>query len=131
MKILLDTHSLLWLIESTPTRPLLGNEARALLNEAETVYISSISIVEARIKAMLGKLELSPNFIDHIKELGVVPLDFSFDAANAITAFPDLQRHDPFDRMILAQSKINGLVLLTADKLLIGLNLPYVSDALK
>jgi len=100
-----------------------------MLEEASVLYVSSISIVEARIKQMVGKLELSPKFLDHIVEAGVQPLNFSFEAGNGLLLFPELARHDPFDRMILSEAKTSGLQLVTADKILLKLNLPYVIDA--
>lgn len=76
---------------------------------------------------MTGKIEI----VDAKKAIksGLVELDFNANHAEAIPNFQSLARHDPFDRMILAQAQAEGLTLLTADETLLGLGLNFVVDA--
>lgn len=130
MKILLDTHALLWQLGSQDDEKL-GVEARRLLTTAEVVYVSSISLVEIHIKAMLGKLDAPEGMQAHILAAGDEMLSYSATAADTLRGFPELARHDPFDRMLLAQAWAEGLLFMTTDSVLLGLGLNYVVDASK
>ncbi len=82
-----------------------------------------------QIKTMIGKLDAPANCTAMIEDAGNAPLALSAEAADGIRRFPELARHDPFDRMLLAQADVERLTLLTADETLLGLGLPYVLDA--
>jgi PIN domain nuclease of toxin-antitoxin system len=129
MHILLDTNALIWLIGETAESSKLGPDARNLLSEAETVSASSVSVLEIRIKTMLGKLESPADLLDSITAAGLRVLAFDELHADAITTFQNLGRHDPFDRMLLAQAKVENMIFLTSDEILLGLALPYVISA--
>ena len=129
MKLLLDTHCLLWTLESVDKRQELGVLAQAYIQKAQIVYVSSISLTEVRIKQMIGKLKVGPRLTALITESGYIPLDYGFKAGDALTEFPELLRHDPFDRMLLAQAKAEGLFLMTADRTLLALGLNFMIDA--
>jgi PIN domain nuclease of toxin-antitoxin system len=130
LKILLDTNALIWLIEQTDKKSL-GNGALKLINEAEVVYVSSVSILEIRIKTMLGKLVSEKDLVNDTKLAGLKNLSFEMSHADAILSFPDLQRHDLFDRMLLAQAQVEGLTFLTSDNTLLGLNISFIVNARK
>jgi PIN domain nuclease of toxin-antitoxin system len=130
LKVLLDTNALIWLIDQTDMN-VFGPSTLEIIQDAEVVYVSSISILEIRIKTMLGKLTSEEDLLDDIKAAGLKNLSFSPQHADAICSFPNLFKHDPFDRMLLAQAQSEELVLLTTDKLLIDLNLPFVVNARK
>lgn len=128
MRLLLDTNTILWLISANKN---LGSRSLALINEAEEIYVSSLSIVEIEMKIMLNKIKLPANYYQAIIDSGSSLLPFDTDSAVIIKNFPKLSRHDPFDRMILVQASSGNLTLLTADKTLLGLGLPYILDAKK
>ncbi|HSH18669.1 MAG TPA: type II toxin-antitoxin system VapC family toxin [Candidatus Saccharimonadales bacterium] len=128
MNLLLDTNALIWLLEQKERRSL-GETAIQTIKDAEVVFASSISVVEIRIKTMIGKLGTRLDLVDDINRAGCVQLDYAFQAADAILHFPSLIRHDPFDRMLLAQAESEGLVFMTADQSLLDLSLAYVIDA--
>lgn len=128
MRLLLDTNVLLWQIGLSGGGRL-GSKARSLMQQAEAVCVSAISIVEMQIKTMNGKLDAPADVLPAIIEAGDQPLDFSPGAADGLRNFPKLARYDPFDRMLLAQAQTEGLHLLTADELLLGLKLPFIVDA--
>jgi len=128
MKVLLDTNALLWQIGEQKNNSL-GPKSRRLLDESAAVYVSSISIVEIHIKRLLGKLQAPENMVKEIERSGNELLDYSAPSADALSLFPALAKHDPFDRMLLAQAKDQGLKFLTSDKLLIELGYDFVVDA--
>lgn len=120
-------HSLLWLLTDDSAR--LGVRSRQLIKEADAVFVSLISVVEIQIKVMLGRVRLDGDLLGQIQVAGCTRLDYNAEAANSITEFPELERHDQFDRMLIAQAKFESLRLLTADKVLLGLGLNFVVDA--
>ena len=115
MRLLLDTHVLLWVMADAPA---LSPAARATIGAAETVYASSVSVWEVSIKAGLGKLKIDVGlFARQLRAAGFEPLNISWDHAEAVRHLPDLHR-DPFDRLLIAQAVSEPLKFMTADKLL-------------
>jgi PIN domain nuclease of toxin-antitoxin system len=121
VKLLLDTNSLIWLLGKTDNN-LLGPKAKNIIQDAEEVYSSSVNLLEIRIKTMLGKLISEDDLIDSVLLAGLKVLSFDMRHADAITRFPTLFRHDPFDRMLLAQAQSEGMILLTSDHLLLEID---------
>ena len=112
MKLLLDTHILLWLMQDAPQ---LGPAARRLVDQAETVHVSSVSLWEIAIKRSLGKLRLNPDALDdHLAASAVQPLAVNWAHARQLRALP-AHHGDPFDRMLVAQAMSEPLHLLTHD----------------
>lgn len=112
MRLLLDTHVLLWWLADDQR---LGEAARAALADATNrVWVSAVSIWEVRIKQRIGKLELPPSFADAVASSGFDDLAFTSTHAHAVERLPDHHR-DPFDRALIAQAKIEDLTLVTAD----------------
>ncbi len=107
----------------------LGPHSRKLIEGAEVVCVSTISIIEMQIKTMNGKLDAPKDCVSMIRTAGNELLPFYGEAADEIRGFPQLTRHDPFDRMLLAQALSEKLAFLTADTALLDLNLDYVINA--
>ena len=109
---LLDTHALLWWLSDDAR---LGARSRARIAEPNVrVLVSAASGWEISIKRALGKLEAPGGIGDMLGELGFEPLGIDFAHAEAAGALPPPHR-DPFDRMLVAQARVERLVLLTAD----------------
>lgn len=126
--ILLDTNALLWLYRDAAD---LGARSRAAIGRAERVWFSSVSILEITIKHQLGRVEL-PGGADYpqiFAESGLGELSFTARHAAALAEFPQLARHDPFDRMLLAQARIESVDLMTSDAILLGLGETWIHDA--
>lgn len=112
MRVLLDTHILLWVMRDARE---LSAAARAAIDRADEVYVSSITLWESAIKAALGKLPLAPAALEAgALRAGFVPLPVTWAHALAVDALPRLHR-DPFDRMLVAQAISEPLQLLTHD----------------
>ncbi|MBS1674709.1 MAG: type II toxin-antitoxin system VapC family toxin [Actinobacteria bacterium] len=126
--ILLDTNALLWLLHADGR---LGAEARKAIDAATVVYQSSASSSELMIKHMLGRLALpgGDRFPTVFSDAGLRELPFTSAHVVAMLRFPALTRHDPFDRMILAQADAERLTLLTADATLLALGETWIQDA--
>ncbi len=126
--ILLDTHSLIWLVNDNSTHNL-GKNAKQLLSSGK-VHASPVSIAEIEMKRMNGKLRLKQAITKEVLlTQSIYELQYQITDANRILDFESLVGHDPFDRMLLAQARSEGMIFLTADKKLLGLGLNFVVDA--
>ncbi len=130
MKILLDTNALIWLLGDISGGPL-GDKAKQLINDADEVYVSSVSVLEIRIKTMLGKLISDNSLADDMSSSGLKSLSFDNNHADALTLFPTLVKHDPFDRMLIAQARVENMVLMTSDSVLLKLDIAQTVDSRK
>ena len=87
---------------------------------------------ELTIKTMLGKLSVPTELSAAVlAEQGLLSLSIAAEHAEAIQDYPELARHDPFDRLLVAQADRAGLRLLTADRVLLGLQRRFILDATK
>jgi len=110
MRVLLDTHVLLWAVLNDPR--LTTAQARAI-SQGE-VYLSSASIWEIGIKRAIGKLDVPEDLFEIAVDAGCRPLPISWTHADAAAALP-LHHSDPFDRMLVAQAQCEGLSLASSD----------------
>lgn len=124
--ILLDTNALLWVYEDSSR---LGAGARELVAHASRVYYSAVSVTELGIKEALGRLDVLDDPVGEFESSGLVMLPLTARHSVGMRSFPQLVRHDPFDRMLLAQAAVDGLTLVTSERTLLGLGLAYVVDA--
>ncbi|MDK1389108.1 type II toxin-antitoxin system VapC family toxin [Sinorhizobium sp. 8-89] len=117
MNILLDTHILLW-VAGTPDR--LPQEARALIESRENIlFFSAASLWEIAIKRGLGRpdFEADPRLLRRgLLDNGYEELSVSSAHAVEIDQLPLIHK-DPFDRILIAQSIVEGVTLLTADEI--------------
>lgn len=112
MRLLLDTHLLLWWLGKSPS---LSRQARALVSATENaVFISTVSLWEIWLKQSLGKLRLPSSFEDRLAAESFETLTLTAPHARRVALLPWHHR-DPFDRMLVAQAQVEGLILLTAD----------------
>lgn len=112
MNLFLDTHILLWWLDDSPSLPVKARNAIADINNL--VIISAAVIWEVRIKQALGKLNISPDFYNVIKQQGFEMMSITFDHAYAVGNLPKHHR-DPFDRILIAQAKLEGFTIVTHD----------------
>jgi PIN domain nuclease of toxin-antitoxin system len=108
--------------------PHLGQVARQRILAADTRLISVVSAWEISIKMAVGRLRLSIDPAQSIAELmycGFQPLSIKFRHAWTVADMP-MHHADPFDRMLIAQAKCEGLTLATADQKLAAYGIPIV-----
>ena len=113
MKVLLDTHIFLWILNDS--KNLSSLKRFEIQNKANILYLSSISIAEIMIKSAVGKLDADFDVIEMVKESGIELLDFKAEDAVLLKGLP-LHHKDPFDRMLICQSKTNKMKLMTDDQ---------------
>ena len=126
MRLLLDTHILIWAC-ATPER--LSDAAREALTEPRNdAFVSAASAWEIAIKRALGRLEFPVAQFDRVlREMGFTALPMSI--AHGVAA-GDLPRHhdDPFDRMLVAQACTEGLILMSGDAQVRRYDVPLFDD---
>ena len=118
MRVLLDSHALIWALGDDPA---LGRAARAVLADSETEkLISGASAMEILIKYRKGRLPqaaaLAKDFRGVLAELDCTPLDISFDHA-ALAGSLDIPHKDPFDRLLIAQARIERVPIVSNETL--------------
>ena len=116
MILLLDTHTLLWFLTNDSS---LSARARDAIEDAANVaHVSAASLWEVAIKSALGKLKLPAPYADifprqlETNGFGLLPITPAHCAALLTLPF---HHRDPFDRLLLAQAKVDGMTLVTDD----------------
>jgi PIN domain nuclease of toxin-antitoxin system len=111
LRLLLDTHTLIWWAHD---RPIAADAAIAIRAPENTVVVSAASIWEAEIKVQIGKLELEVDLATGSAKHGFEPLAITLAHAAAAGRLPP-HHADPFDRLLVAQAQLEGLTLVSRD----------------
>jgi PIN domain nuclease of toxin-antitoxin system len=117
MRLLLDTHTLVWWAGRSPRLP---SRVYATLSEsAHSLHVSAATIWEMAIKARKGRFPAAAVLLERLDELlvrlEITPVAITHDHARYAG---NLSNHhgDPFDRMLAAQAELEGMALVSADK---------------
>ena len=123
MKLLLDTHAFLWWDSNDAHLPdALRSAIASPLNE---VFVSAVTVWEIAIKRAAGKLIFQHPAAKSIAVHGFLPLPISVEQAEWAGGLPQLHR-DPFDRLLVAQAQLEGLVLVTVDEHILRYQVPHL-----
>ena len=122
-RALLDTHVLLWWL-AEPEK-LSKEQFEIISSKNSQILVSVASIWEIRIKESLGKIEVPSDLVTLIKEEGFEFIPISPQHADYIKELPQIHK-DPFDRIIIAQGKLEGLKVLSSDKVFRGYDVEVV-----
>lgn len=123
MKILLDTHVLLWWFSND--RALSDKARQVIANVQNVIFISAATAWEITIKKALGKLE-APNDLEAaiaVSRFEVLPIHIKH--AVGVGNLP-LHHSDPFDRLLISQTKIEDLTLITHDERMAQYNISII-----
>ena len=117
VRLLLDTHALIWWLAGDRQLP---NPAReAIADDENRVYVSAVSAWEVTTKARLGKLpravSLAENFVDEIEQQAFLQLPISLGHAQRAGNLSG-PHQEPFDRMLIAQAQAENLVLVSNEE---------------
>jgi PIN domain nuclease of toxin-antitoxin system len=112
MRLLVDTHAMLWALGEPSA---LSSVARnTIADPSNLIVVSSASLWECAIKASIGKLDLPENFFNSIPEAGYEVMPIWISHLNVYRTLP-MHHRDPFDRMLVAQARAEGLTLISRD----------------
>jgi len=123
MKLLLDTHVLLWWLDDPEN---ISEAAGSAIRSPENpVYVSAATIWEIVIKKALGKLDAPDNLNEVLRACQFSPLSITAEHAMAVGGLQP-HHHDPFDRILIAQAKVEGLVIVTRDSDVLRYSVPHL-----
>ncbi|MDQ2709486.1 MAG: type II toxin-antitoxin system VapC family toxin [Actinomycetota bacterium] len=122
MRLLLDTNAVIWWL-GRATR--LGNAARRTIGAADQVLVSPVTGYEINYKRTIGKLDAPDDLEMQIVRHGFEVLPLSFRHAIEAGDLP-LHHRDPFDRLLVAQARCEGLTFVTADRQLDAYGVPIL-----
>lgn len=127
MKLLLDTHVILWALEDSPRLPLYIREL--IREESNEIYVSAVSLWEIAIKHK-KQPETLPYTASQIKtycqRAGFIFLSLSLDSIQTYEQYDFSNHLDPFDQMLVAQSACNNMRLLTHDEKIKTYNVGFI-----
>ena len=114
MRLLLDTHALLWWLSDDAQLP--ASARKLIANEKNTILVSAASAWEVAIKVRLGKLpsaaDLASSFAAYLANESFESLPISVDHAIRAGLLPGTHK-DPFDRMLIAQAQAEDIPILS------------------
>lgn len=116
MRVLLDSHTLLWWLFDDPSLP--ESARRVIRNPENEIFVSSASAWEISTKYRLGKLPEAGESVDNLpallRQARMETLSITLEHALAAGSLPGPHR-DPFDRMLIAQSRLEEMPVMTSD----------------
>lgn len=116
MRLLLDSHVVLWLLADQPVAP----EARRLVESVDNeVWVSVASIWELEIKQALGKLRFDGDLVASVLAAGLDLMEIRSDHAVLAARLP-MHHRDPFDRLLVAQAIHESCSVVTRDAVLMS-----------
>lgn len=123
MRLLLDSHTLVWWLVDSPS---LSAAARmAIADRANAVWVSAVSAYELINKHRLGKLRrpLQDELLPMVRRAGLPTLAITFEHAAAAAELPGPHR-DPWDRLLMAQARLERLTIVSVDPVFADYGLP-------
>jgi PIN domain nuclease of toxin-antitoxin system len=123
LKLLLDTHVVLWWTHDA--QRLSDAAQEALVDERHDIVLSAVLAWEIAVKRALGKLKVRSGLISELIRDGARELAVTVAHADAVEALPAHHR-DPFDRMLIAQARVEGAILVSADTVFRSYDIPLI-----
>jgi PIN domain nuclease of toxin-antitoxin system len=118
-----DTHTPLWWLDDHPA---LSEKARSMISDGSNlIFVSAVVIWEIRIKQALGKLDIPSDFRRVLDQQPFEMLAITAAHAHAIADIPAIHR-EPFDRMLVAQARVEGFTIVSRDSVFGQYNIPLI-----
>jgi PIN domain nuclease of toxin-antitoxin system len=123
VRLLLDTHVVIWWLADAPT---LSEETKALIADEPEVYVSAATVWEIAVKQAIGKLKEPADLPERVRESEFRELPITAVHAIAAGRLPLIHR-DPFDRMLVAQARSENMTLVTHDETIQRYEVPVLA----
>jgi PIN domain nuclease of toxin-antitoxin system len=123
LRLLLDSHVLLWWLAGDRLE---ARAQRAIASGSSVVFVSAASVWEIELKKGRGKVRTEADLAHEALLAGFLELPVGFEHARAAGRLPAHHR-DPFDRVLVAQAQVEGLVLVTRDRTLRRYDVPILA----
>lgn len=127
MKILLDTHTLIWALKGSNRLP--EKIQNLIIDENNTIYVSTISLWEIAIKHRKNPKLINftaEEIREYSQKAGYIFLSLSVTNIEAFERLTFINNADPFDQMLISQSESNNMLFLTHDKKIADFNIGHV-----
>ncbi len=122
MRLLLDTHVVLWELQGArAVRP----GAHDAIERASEVVFSVVSFAEIGVKAAIGKLTVPADLREHVLRSGLRILGLAPDHGLGVADLP-MHHRDPFDRLLISQARSEGMTVVTADRRFAEYDIPVI-----
>ncbi len=121
MKLLLDSHVVLWSLQSPERLP--ADIVAMITNPVNSVDVSVASLWELAIKQSIGKLTVDGDLREHLSLQSFSELPVLGEHAIAVRELP-IHHRDPFDRLLIAQARCEGLTIVTNDRVFAAYDVP-------
>jgi PIN domain nuclease of toxin-antitoxin system len=122
VRLLLDTHVVLWQLEGSRA---VHRRARDAIEQAGELLFSVVSFAAIGVKAAIGKLSVPRDLHDQVLQSGLRILGLAPDHGLAVADLP-MHHRDPFDRLLIAQARFERLTIVTADRRFAAYDVPLV-----
>ncbi|MFD4275957.1 type II toxin-antitoxin system VapC family toxin [Streptomyces cyaneofuscatus] len=123
MRLLLDTHVILWWLEDSDE---LSDQVKDLLDTEPSVHLSAVSAWEIAIKQSLGKLDGPDDLAERVRDSQFTALPITAGHGVRAGRLPAMHR-DPFDRILIAQAQIEGMTIVTRDQRIPQYDVPVMA----
>ena len=124
MRLLLDSHVVLWSLQSPERLP--ADVVAVITDPVNSVDVSVASLWELAIKQSIGKLTVDGDLREHLTLQSFSELPVLGEHAVAVRDLPPHHR-DPFDRLLIAQARCEGLTIVTNDHVFTAYNVPILA----
>ncbi|MBA2464508.1 MAG: type II toxin-antitoxin system VapC family toxin [Nocardioidaceae bacterium] len=122
MRLLLDTHVVLWELEGSRR---ISRAAQEAIEQATELLFSVVSFAEIGVKSAIGKISVPRDLREHVTRSGVRVLRLDIDHGLAVADLP-MHHRDPFDRLLIAQARSEQLTIVTADRRIAHYDVPLI-----
>ncbi len=123
MRLLLDTHVVLWELQGART---VGPGAQDAIERASEVTFSVVSFAEIGVKAAIGRLIVPADLHEHVVRSGLRILGLAPDHGLGVADLP-MHHRDPFDRLLISQARSEGMTVVTADRRFAEYDIPVIA----
>ncbi len=123
MRLLLDSHVVLWSLQSPERLP--ADVVAMITDPVNSVDVSVASLWELAIKQSIGKLTVDGDLREHLSLQSFSELPVLGEHAIAVRELP-IHHRDPFDRLLIAQARCEGLTIVTSDRVFAAYDVPIL-----